>query len=98
MNGENFSCEKTLESIRDEFVAAVRREMANENYSSFPTSLGYFKIEYDLDPKQIGRILRKFRSSLRETMPEFEVEYKPGWDFDVIIRRSTPCKELKITS
>ena len=78
---------KTLESIRGEFVAAIRREMANENYSFLPTALSYFKNEYGFDPKQLGKILRRFPESIRLAMPEFEVEYKPGWDFDLIIRR-----------
>ena len=78
---------KSLEQVRDEFCAAVRREMANENYNFLPLDLSYFKYEYGIEPKLIGRLLGKFRRSLSDAMPEFTLEYKPGWDFNLIIRR-----------
>ena len=81
--------EKRLERVRDKFCAAIRKEMANENYSKLPLTLKYLRGEYGLKPEQVGKILtHPDRYYLRSALPEFDIEYKPGWDFNLIITRS----------
>jgi hypothetical protein len=78
---------KPLEKVRDEFVKAIRSEMAHQNYSFLPLSLGGIEMEHGIKANKIGMLLRRYKRSLKEVMPEFDLEYKPGWDFNLIVRR-----------
>ena len=84
---------KTLDEIRDEFCTAIRREMANENYNFLPLNLSYLKNEYGIEPRFVWMLFsrwmprRQRAKSLKRYLPEFELEYKPGWDDNLIIRR-----------
>ena len=82
----------TLKQAIDKFVECVRREMADNPYPTLWTDLVYFQTEYDLDPKLLGRLLRGCKKSLKAAMPEFELEYKPDWDFTLVIRRETELR------
>ena len=78
---------KPLEKVLDEFVRAIRSEMAHQNYSFLPLSLGGIEMEHGIKANKIGMLLIRYKRSLKDVMPEFDLEYKPGWDFNLIVRR-----------
>lgn len=77
---------KTIEEIRDDFVKTIRSEMEGSHYMLF--TLRDLRIEHDLDPKMIGKLLRRFTNAVKAAMPEFEIKYMPNWDAEIEVRKT----------
>jgi len=80
-----FECAVNLESIKDKFCIAIRKEMEGENFIMI--KFKYLRDEYGLEPKMLGRLFGKLEKRFANCMPEFELKYCPGWDFNLEIRR-----------
>lgn len=85
-----------LEKVRAEFVSAVYENMKDRD--SWITDLSEIG-----KPKLLGMLFGRWKhsrspeKSLNKFLPEFEIQYRPGWDFNLIIRRKSPAPDPKET-
>ena len=75
----------SLLDTRNLLITAIETEMGESNV--LPTSLAYLRDEYGISPTQLGRLLHKIERGEWNVLPGFDLEYKPGWDFNLIVRR-----------
>lgn len=68
----------TLEETRNQISEIIKEEMKDDPLVMF--SFDSFAA-HGLDVRQVGRIFKRFKNSLRLCLPEYKLEFKPDWDY-----------------
>ena len=73
-------------ALRSRFIEFLDDEMTGFQKNMYQTTLKFLRDEHGFNPAQMGRLIH---AVLRKEIDLrwYQIEYKPGWDFNLIVRR-----------